>query len=195
LTLKIGIIGKGNVGTALGTGLTRKGHVVKYGHRNPKEPVDRAAEWGEVLILAVPHESVEFAAKDIGSAAEGKILLDVTNAVGDNLDLTVGFTTSAAEELQKMLPKARVVKAFNTVFAKNQSTGKIGNEQLTLFVAGDDAEAKQTIMQLGSEIGFDPVDAGPLKSARYLEPMAVLLMNLAFVVGMGPNIGYKLVKG
>jgi predicted dinucleotide-binding enzyme len=195
LTLKIGIIGKGNVGTALGTGLTRKGHVVKYGHRDPKEPVDRAAEWGEVLILAVPHESVEFAAKDIGSAAEGKILLDVTNAVGDNLDLTVGFTTSAAEELQKMLPKARVVKAFNTVFAKNQSTGKIGNEQLTLFVAGDDAEAKQTIMQLGSEIGFDPVDAGPLKSARYLEPMAVLLMNLAFVVGMGPNIGYKLVKG
>lgn len=193
--MKIGIIGKGNVGTALGTGLTRKGHVVKYGHRNPKEPVDRAAEWGEVLILAVPHESVEFAAKDIGSAAEGKILLDVTNAVGDNLDLTVGFTTSAAEELQKMLPKARVVKAFNTVFAKNQSTGKIGNEQLTLFVAGDDAEAKQTIMQLGSEIGFDPVDAGPLKSARYLEPMAVLLMNLAFVVGMGPNIGYKLVKG
>jgi predicted dinucleotide-binding enzyme len=157
--------------------------------------VDRAAEWGEVLILAVPHESVGFAAKDIGSAAEGKILLDVTNAVGENLDLTVGFTTSAAEELQKMLPKARVVKAFNTVFAKNQSTGKIGNEQLTLFVAGDDAEAKQTIMQLGSEIGFDPVDAGPLKSARYLEPMAVLLMNLAFVVGMGPNIGYKLVKG
>jgi 8-hydroxy-5-deazaflavin:NADPH oxidoreductase len=195
LTLKIGIIGKGNVGTALGTGLTRKGHVVKYGHRDPKEPVDRAAEWGEVLILAVPHESVEFAAKDIGSAAEGKILLDVTNAVGDNLDLTVGFTTSAAEELQKMLPKARVVKAFNTVFAKNQSTGKIGNEQLTLFVAGDDAEAKQTIMQLGSEIGFDPVDAGPLKSARYLEPMAVLLMNLAFVLGMGSNIGYKLVKG
>ena len=193
--MKVGIIGKGNVGTALGTGLTRKGHVVKYGHRDPKEPVDRAAEWGEVLILAIPHESVEFAAKDIGSAAEGKILLDVTNAVGDNLDLTVGFTSSAAEELQKMLPKARVVKAFNTVFAKNQSTGKIGNEQLTLFVAGDDIEAKQTIMQLGSEIGFDPVDAGPLKSARYLEPMAVLLMNLAFVQGMGPSIGYKLVKG
>ena len=95
--MKIGIIGKGNVGTAIGTGLTRKGHIIKYGHRDVKEPVDRAAEWGEVLILAVPHESVEFAAKDIGSAAEGKILLDVTNAVGDNLDLTIGFTTSAAE--------------------------------------------------------------------------------------------------
>jgi predicted dinucleotide-binding enzyme len=193
--MKIGIIGKGNVGTALGTGLTRKGHIVKYGHRDVKEPVDRAAEWGEVLILAVPHDSLENVTKDIGSAADGKVVLDVTNAVGNNWNLTVGFTTSLAEELQKMLPKARVVKAFNTVFAKNQSAGKIGKEQLTLFVAADDAEAKQTIMKLGGEIGFDPIDAGPLKSARYLEPMAMLLITLAFQLGMGVDIGFKLVKG
>jgi predicted dinucleotide-binding enzyme len=193
--LKIGIIGKGNVGTALGTGLTRKGHIVKYGHRDPKEPVDRAAQWGEVLILAVPHDSLKNVAKDIGSAADGKVVLDVTNAVGDNWNLTIGFTTSMAEELQKMLPEARVVKAFNTVFAKNQSTGKVGGEQLTLFVAADDSEAKHTIMKLGSEIGFDPVDAGPLRSARYLEPMAILLMVMAFQLGMGVDIGYKLVKG
>jgi predicted dinucleotide-binding enzyme len=195
LTLKIGIIGKGNVGTAIGTGLTRKGHIIKYGHRDVKEPVDRAAEWGEVLILAVPHDSLENVAKDIGSAADGKVVLDVTNAVGDDWNLTIGFTTSMAEELQKMLPRARVVKAFNTVFAKNQSTGKVGGEQLTLFVAADDAEAKQTIMRLGSEIGFNAVDAGPLKSARYLEPMAMLLMIMAFQLGMGVDIGYKLVKG
>jgi predicted dinucleotide-binding enzyme len=134
-------------------------------------------------------------AKDIGSAADGKVVLDVTNAVGDDWNLTIGFTTSMAEELQKMLPRARVVKAFNTVFAKNQSTGKVGGEQLTLFVAADDAEAKQTIMRLGSEIGFNAVDAGPLKSARYLEPMAMLLMIMAFQLGMGVDIGYKLVKG
>ena len=193
--MKVGIIGKGSVGTAIGTGLTRKGHVVKYGHRDPKETVDRAAEWGEVIILAVPYESVEFAAKDIGSAADGKVLLDVTNAVGENFNLKVWFTTSAAEELQKMLPKARVVKAFNTVFAKNQSTSRVGGEQLTLFVASDDGRAKQTIMQLGSDIGFDPVDAGTLKSARYLEPMAILLMTLAVPLGMGTDIGFKLVKG
>jgi predicted dinucleotide-binding enzyme len=139
--MKIGIIGKGNVGTALGTGLTRKGHIVKYGHRDVKEPVNRAAEWGEVLILAVPHDSLENVTKDIGSAADGKVVLDVTNAVGNN------------------------------------------------------AEAKQTIMKLGGEIGFDPIDAGPLKSARYLEPMAMLLITLAFQLGMGVDIGFKLVKG
>jgi len=192
--MKVGIIGKGNVGTAIATGLSRKGHEIKHGHRDPKEPVSEAARWGEVIILAVPYENVADAAKTIGSSADGKVLLDVTNAIGENMNLAIGFSTSAAEELQKKLPKARVVKAFNTVFAVNQSTGRIGNEQLTLFVAGDDAKAKQTVMQLGRDIGFDPVDAGPLKTARYLEPMAMLLINMGYGLGMGTKIGYKLVK-
>jgi predicted dinucleotide-binding enzyme len=193
--MKIGIIGKGNVGTAIGTGLTRAGHEVKYGHRDPKEPVADAARWGEVIILAVPYENVPEAAKAIGFLADGKALLDVTNALDENMNLAIGFSTSNAEELQKILPKARVVKAFNTVFAANQSRGRIGNEQLALFVAADDAKAKQTMMQLGKDIGFDPVDAGPLKSARYLEPMGTLLITMAFSLGMGTSIGYKLVKG
>ena len=75
-----------------------------------------------------------------------------------------------------------------------QSTGKIGEERLALFVAGDDAKAKQTVMQLGKDIGFDPVDAGPLKSARYLEPMGMLMINLGYNLGMGPKIGIKLVR-
>ena len=193
--MKIGIIGKGNVGTAIGTALSRKGHEVKFGHRDPKEPVAEAANWGEAIILAVPYENVTDAAKAIGSAGDGKVLLDVTNAIGENMNLAIGFSTSAAEELQKRLPKARVVKAFNTVFAPNQSTGRVGTEQLTLFVAGDDAKAKQTVMQFGRDIGFDPVDVGPLRSARYLEPMALLLINLGYGLGMGTKIGYKLVKG
>ena len=193
--MKVGIIGKGNVGTAIGTGLARKGHEIKFGHRDPKEPVAEAAKWGEVIILAVPYESMTDAAKAIGTLADGKVLLDVTNVIGDNMNLAIGFLTSAAEELQKKLPKARVAKAFNTVFAQNQSTGRVGTEQLTLFVASDDAKAKQIIMQLGRDIGFDPVDAGPLKSARYLEPMAMLLINLGYGLGMGTKIGYKLVKG
>jgi len=192
--MKIGIIGKGNMGTAIAAGLTRKGHEVKHGHRDPKEPVADDAKRGEVIILAVPYENVPEVAKAIGSFADGKVLLDVTNAVRENLNLMVGFSTSAAEELQRKLPKARVVKAFNTVFAANQNTGRVGKEQLTLFVAGDDAKAKQTVMQLGRAIGFEPVDAGGLKSARYLEPMAILLMNLAFALGMGTGIGYKLVR-
>ena len=193
--MNIGIIGNGNVGIAIGMGLSRKGHEVKFGHRDPREPVADAAKWGEVIVLAVPYESVMEAAKAISTLADGKVLLDVTNAVGENMNLAIGFSTSAAEELQKRLPKARVVKAFNTVFAANQITGRVGAEQLTLFVAGDDAKAKQTVMQLGRDIGFDPVDAGPLRSARYLEPMALLLINLGYGLGMGTKIGYRLVKG
>jgi len=193
--MKIGIIGKGHVGNALATGLSRAGHEIKFGHRDPEEPVAEAAKWGEVIIFAVPYDAVADVAEAVGSAADGKVVLDVTNAIGDNMGLAVGFSTSAAEELQKMLPKARVVKAFNTVFAPNQSKGRLGGEQLTLFVAGDDAGAKETVMRFGREIGFDSVDAGPLKSARYLEPMAILLINMGYGLGMGTGIGYRLVKG
>ena len=193
--MKIGIVGKGNVGTALATGLTRAGHEVKFGHRDPKEPVAEAAKWGEVIILAVPHGAAVDVTKAVGSAADGKTVIDVSNAVTGNMELAVGFTTSAAEKIQKMLPKAHVVKAFNTVFAQNQSSGKIGGEQLTLFVVGDDLEAKQTVMQLGADIGFEPVDGGPLKAARYLEPMGIFMISLGYVLGMGTGIGFKLVKG
>jgi predicted dinucleotide-binding enzyme len=193
--MRVAVIGKGNVGIALAAGLSRKGHEIRFGHRDPKEPVEDAAKWGDVVILAVPHSAVADAAKHIGSAADRKPLIDVTNALDQNWDLAVGLTTSAAEELQKMLPKARVVKAFNTVFAQNQSTGRVRNDQLTAFIAGDDLKAKQTVMQLARDIGFDPVDSGPLKAARYLEPMAVLMISLGYTLKMGTKIGFKLVKG
>jgi len=192
--MKVPIIGKGHVGSAIAKGLSGK-HVVRFSHRDPKEPVLEAAKWGEIIVIAVPYEAVVETAEEIGSAADGKTVLDVTNVIGPDGSLAVGFSTSGAEELQKRLSKSFVVKAFNTVFAVNQSTGKVGGEQLTLFVAGDQQKAKQVVMRLGREIGFDPVDAGPLKNARYLEPMAMLIMDLAFDLGMGTNIGYKLVKG
>jgi predicted dinucleotide-binding enzyme len=192
--VKIGIIGKGNVGLAIGKGLSSNGHEIRFGHRDPKEPVAEAAKWGEVVVLAVPFKAVPDVVKEISSIVDGKPLLDVTNALDENGELAIGFSTSAAEELQKKLPKSYVIKAFNTVFAPNQSTGKIGNETLTLFVAGDNQKAKQTIMGLGKDIGFDVVDAGQLKTARYLEPMAMLLMGLAFKLKMGTAIGYKLIK-
>lgn len=191
--MKIAIIGKGRAGMAIGNGLSPK-HEIKFGHRDPKEPVAEAAEWGEVIILAIPHDATKSVVEEVGSATDGKTVIDITNPLTENKELAIGFTTSAAEEIQKMLPKAHVVKAFNTVFAANQSTGRIGNEKLAFFVAGDDARAKQTTMQLGADIGFDPVDVGPLKSARYLEPMGTLIISLGLVHGMGTKIGYKLVK-
>jgi hypothetical protein len=191
--VKIAIIGKGNVGSALCIGLSGK-HETRFGHRDPAEPVADATKWGEVIILAVPHNGVNDAIEEIMQYADGKIVIDVTNAVNQNLELSISCTTSTAEETQKKLPRAHVVKAFNTVFAANQGVGKIGKEQLTAFIAGDDLKAKQTVAQLAKDIGFDPVDCGPLKAARYLDGIAMKIMQLAFAPGMGTGIGYKLVK-
>ncbi len=191
--MNIAIIGKGRVGGALGKGLGVK-HEVRFGHRDPAEPVSDAAKWGEVVILAVPHDNLDDAIKEIKPYADGKTVIDVTNAVNDSFELSISCNTSTAEETQKKLPKAKVVKAFNTVFAKNQSTAKVGNEKLTAFLAGDDQNAKQTVAQLTRDIGFDPIDCGPLKAARYLDAMGILIINLAFTYNMGIDIGYKLVK-
>jgi 8-hydroxy-5-deazaflavin:NADPH oxidoreductase len=192
--MKIAIIGRGNVGKALNNGLIKAGHETKFGHRDPTEPVAEAAKWGEVIILAVPHENANDARDEIKQFSEGKIVIDVMNAIGTNMGLGISCTTSSAEETQKRLPKAKVVKAFNTVFAQNQSTGEVAGEQLTAFIAGDDLKAKQTVAKLTQDMGFYPVDCGPLSSARYLEAMAILLINLAYNYGMGPKMGYKLVK-
>ena len=191
--MKIAIIGKGNVGSALGKGLSDK-HEVKFGHRDPKEPVADAAKWGEVIILAVQHNNADDAIKEIKPYADGKVVIDVTNAVGSSGDLGISCTTSTAEETQKKLPKARIVKAFNTVFAGNQSTGKVGREQLSAFIAGNDEKAKQKVADLSRDIGFDPVDCGPLKAARYLDAMGLMIIQLAYTYGMGAKIGYRLVK-
>jgi predicted dinucleotide-binding enzyme len=188
------MIGKGHVGTALAKGLDRSGHEIRFGHRNPAEPVADAAEWGEVIILAVPHDNADNAREEIKPYADGKIIIDVMNAIGENMDLGISCNTSAAEETQKKLPKAHVVKAFNTVFAPNQSTGKAGGERLTAFFAGDDEDAKKIVAQLTRDIGFDPVDCGPLKSARYLEAMGILIINLAYKYHLGNKMGFKLVK-
>lgn len=193
--MKVAIIGKGNVGSAIAKGLISKGHEVKFGHRDPKEPVIEAARWGEVVFVAVPYEAINDTVKELGSAANGKPVVDVTNVISSKGGWAIGFTTSGAEELQKKLPRSFVLKAFNTVFAVNQSSGRIGEESLTLFVAGDHMEAKGTVIQLGRDIGFEPIDAGPLKNARYLEPMGMFIIEMAFGLGMGTNIGYKLVKG
>lgn len=191
--MKVAIIGKGNVGSAIAEGLKGK-HEVKFGHRDPRESVAEAAKWGEIVIVAVPYGAIADTVKELGSTADGKVVVDVTNAIGENGDLAIGFSTSAAEELQKQLPKTHMVKAFNTVFASNQSTGRVGEEALTLFVAGDDKKAKQITMRLGVDIGFEPVDVGPLKAARYLEPMAMLIINLAYGLSMGTCMGYSLAK-
>ena len=187
-----GRIGNGNVGSALERGLGRAGHEIRS---TGKENVHETAAWGEVIILAVPFSAVPDAVKTIGSAADGKVLIDVTNALDENMGLAIGFTTSGAEELQKQAPRAKVVKAFNTVFAQHMDSGKLAGETLTVLAASDDDSAKTTVIELAKGIGFDAVNAGPLQNARWLETLGYLNIGLGYVVGHGVNSGFRYIHG
>lgn len=191
---KIGIIGDGNVGSSLARGLKRAGHEVRN-VGNDKKAVRDTASWADVVMLAVPFGAIDEVVKQTGAALEGKPVVDVTNALDAGMSLAVGFTTSGGEELQRKVPRARVVKAFNTVFAQPMDTGRLGDRRLSAFVAADDAAAKSTVLDLARDIGFDAVDAGPLKNARLLEPLAYLNIQLGYVLKMGPQIGFALLRG
>jgi predicted dinucleotide-binding enzyme len=190
---KIGIIGAGNVGSALARGLERAGHQVRP-VGNDAAAVREAAAWAEDVILAVPFGAIDDAVREAGDGLDGKTLIDVTNALDDDMNLALGFTTSGAEELQRKVPKAKVVKAFNTVFAEHMDTGRLRDEPLTAFVAGDDPTAKREALELARDIGFDAVDAGPLRNARLIEPLGYLNIQLGYGQKMGTNIGIELLR-
>jgi len=191
---KIAILGQGNVGGALARGLARThAHVKTAG--NAAALQRQIAQEAEVVILAVPFGALDEVARNIGPATAGKIVVDATNALDAGMNLAVGFSISGAEELQKKLPGARVVKAFNSVFAQHMETGKVGATPLSVFLAGDDAAAKTAVAALAADLGFDPVDAGPLKNARLIEPLGYLNIQLGYVLGLGTQIGFKLVRG
>lgn len=186
---KVAIVGAGNVGKALREGLERTGHEVRAAGRGK---VSETAAWADIIILAVPFAAIPDVTRELQTAADGKPVVDVTNALTPDMQLALGFSTSGAEELQKALPRARVVKAFNTVFAQHMSRGSVVGQQLSLFAAGDDAAARKAVLELGKAIGFDAIDAGPLKNARHLEPLGYFNIQLGYVLGNGPDIGFKL---
>ena len=188
---KVAIIGTGNVGKALREGLVRTGHEVRATGRSQ---VSETAAWADIIILAVPYAAIPDVSREIQTVADGKTVVDVTNALTPDMQLALGFNTSGAEELQKTLPRARVVKAFNTVFAQHMSRGSVLGQQLSLFAAGDDAAARKVVLELGKAIGFDAIDAGPLKNARYLEPLGYFNIQLGYVLGNGPDTGFKLIR-
>lgn len=189
---KVAIIGDGNVGGALQKGLQRAGYELRVTGKDPAK-VKEAGGWAEVIILAVPYAAIDETVKELGDGVTGKILVDATNVLGPNYQLAIGFSTSGAEELAKKAPHAKVVKAFNTVFAANMSTGKVKGEALSLFAAGDDAKAKELVLGLGRDIGFDPIDAGPLVNARWLETLGFLNIQLGFTQKMGTDVGFRFV--
>ena len=183
--MQIAIIGAGNVGRALATSLTRAGHDVTITAAHPENAVEAASATGatasdsnrdaashaQVVVLAVPAQSIGQIAGELGATLDGKVVVDVSNRPTPSAD---GPATSIAEELQGTVPGARVVKAFNTAFASRQADPKVGGIAPDGYVAGDDPTAKQTVLDVVESVGFRPVDAGSLVAARTLEGMAWL---------------------
>ena len=130
---------------------------------------------------------------------DGKVVIDAMNPLEMSpafleKGLLVGHITSAGEQVAQWLPGAKVVKAFNTIGAQNMANPKFGGQSATMFICGDDNDAKEIVRQLSDELGFETVDAGPLKAARLLEPMAMLWMYLAYATKIGPNFGFKVIR-
>ena len=200
--MKVTVIGSGNMGSGFVKQLKKAGHDVRVTGRSAEKTQQLAALHGaravsaaeaaasDVLILATGYSDAVPALKALG-ALDGKVVVDVTNPLtADYMGLTIGHTTSAAEEIAKAVPKAHVVKAFNTVFASVLAEGaSLGaGKTVPVFVAGDDARAKTAVSEIARSIGFDVVDAGALKNARYLEPLAGLNIYLGYGAGLGTSI-------
>jgi len=209
--LKIAILGAGNVGGALGRIWAAAGHEITFGVPNPGSPRvaealaplhgkgaaatnAEAARAADVLVLSVPWPAAKAAIEAAGSL-HGKILVDCTNPLAADLSgLLIGLTTSGAEQVANWAPQARVVKAFNTIGAGNFGNAQFGAQRADGYYCGDDAAAKSVVARLTQEVGMDPVDAGPLRNARLLEPLALLWIDLAVNQRQGPNHAFKLLR-
>ena len=190
--MNIAIIGAGNVGSALAGAFVRAGHQVTVASAGGESAAKLAAATGvhaatsnldavagaDVVVLAVAFPAVESIAAELGSALDGKIVVDATNAIKPDYSGPLFDTGSAAESIQARIPAAAVVKAFNTAFASRQASPSVDGEPTDGFVAGDDAAAKSTVLALVESIGFRPVDVGPLAFSRYLEALAWLNISL-----------------
>lgn len=202
--MKVTIIGAGNMGSAFVKQLVRAGHEVNVTARDSAKAaqvaaahpgakavaVAGAANGADAVVLATGYGDAAAALQAVGDL-QGKVVIDITNPLtADYMGLTLGHSSSAAEEIAKAAPGAEVVKGFNTVFAQVLGDGADFGEgrKVTVFVASDSARAKQTATALAQSMGFEVVDAGGLKNARYLEPLAGLNIYLGYGAGLGTAI-------
>ena len=208
--MNIGILGAGNVGGTLGEAFAKVGHNVCFGVRDAgsaevKALLDRmqgrgsagsladAAAFGTVVVNALPWGAVKDALLPLD--LKGKTLLDCTNPLMPDLaGLEVGTTTSGGEQVASWAPGASVVKIFNTTGYDNMADPTYKGQGISMFYCGDDADAKKIAAGLAQEIGFSPMDAGPLTNARVLEPYALLWIWLAVFGGMGRDFAFQVVK-
>ncbi|MFM8865876.1 MAG: NADPH-dependent F420 reductase [Limnohabitans sp.] len=201
--MKVLVIGTGNMGAGFVKQLTAAGHQVSVAARDPAKAQALAQQHGATavalegaannvaaVVVATPYEQAAAALRSVGDLA-GKTVIDITNPLTpDYMGLTLGHSTSAAEEIAGAVPGAEVVKAFNTVFAQVLAEGADfgAGQKVTVFVASDSEPAKQTARALAESMGFETRDAGGLKNARYLEPLAGLNIYFGYGAGLGTAI-------
>ena len=215
--MKIAIIGAGNLGGALGRSWAKAGHKILFGVRNPnsgktKPPLTEigaaaesmvipdAARAGDVIVLCTPWEAAADVINAMGDL-RGKIIIDCTNPLFLNaegsLSLSLGSSTSGAEEIARLATGAHVAKAFNTYgwenFANSNYPG-FGDLKPVLFYCSDDDDAKEIVEKLAKDLGFDPLDTGGLGMARSLEPLALMWIRLAVRRGRNPNFVWGMMK-
>jgi predicted dinucleotide-binding enzyme len=208
--MKIGIIGAGNMGTGLGKYWVRNKHQLMFSYSRDDNQLREAAEsvakgtrtgspaqaaaFGDVVLLATPYGVAADALRAAGPL-DGTILFSCVNALKpDYSGMAVGTTTSGGEELAKLVPKARFVEAFPSFAAMLHSgSTKFGDNFSSVFYCGDDTQAKDVVAGLLRETGVEPIDAGPLHNARYLEPAMMLLVQMSYQLDMG-MVGFKLLR-
>lgn len=199
--MQIAVIGTGNMGTGLASILAKAKHDVVIGSRDMAKAatlasqigygvtggdIEAAAKMADIIILATPFPFAVQTLKAAGDLSK-KIIIDISNPITPDFQgLTVGLTTSAAEEIQKLAPQAKVVKAFNTIFAQLLPNEAREDKTLQVFIAADDAEAKTEVSALVKSLGFDAVDAGPLSNSRFIEPIGEMNIHFGYFLGWGP---------
>lgn len=201
--MKVTVIGTGNMGSAFVKQLAKAGHQVRVTGRDlakaralasahdrvVAEPPANALGDSEVVIVATGYADAVPALRALGDL-RGKVVVDISNPLtADYMGLTLGHTTSAAEEIAKAVAGADLVKAFNTVFAQVLGEGAdLSGQKVPVFVASDSARAKDAARALAESFGFAVIDTGGLKNARYLEPLAGLNIFLGYGAGLGTSI-------
>ena len=200
MAMKIAVLGSGNVGSALGAAWVRAGHQVVFGVRDVAKGTEvkgasvatmpDAVRRAEVVALAVPWSAVSEVLKQCDTS--GKIVIDCTNPLSSGLQLVVGFNSSGGEQVAALAPKAKVAKAFNTTGYGNMENPNYGGKGLTMLFCTDHDDVKPALEKLVRDVGFAPEFAGPLKQARYLEPLAMLWITMSMQIGR--DFAFSLVR-
>jgi len=209
--MRVGILGSGLMGGKLGTLFARAGHDVTFSYARSRKKLDalakdagenaragtpaEAAKDAEALLFAVHWSRVDDVLQQAGNLS-GKVILSCSLPMNeDNTELVVAHTSSGAEKLARRIPEARVVSAFGTVpsevlFGVFEARRR-KSARPSLVYCGDDEGSKGVAAELIREVGFDPVDSGPLRIARYIEPFALLVAQLAYEGEGGPALAYR----